>query len=52
MADKDGQKNWLGKTNFVEVRSFLQIYRSFDRMWTFLILALQVGKNELKSDIY
>ncbi|KMS98256.1 hypothetical protein BVRB_4g094050 [Beta vulgaris subsp. vulgaris] len=41
MADKDGQKNWLGKTNFVEVRSFLQIYRSFDRMWTFLILALQ-----------
>ncbi|PIN16654.1 1,3-beta-glucan synthase/callose synthase catalytic subunit [Handroanthus impetiginosus] len=32
---------WLGKTNFVEIRSFWQIFRSFDRMWSFLILALQ-----------
>ncbi|KNA15478.1 hypothetical protein SOVF_097910 [Spinacia oleracea] len=39
--DKDSQKEWLGKTNFVEIRSFMQIFRSFDRMWTFLILALQ-----------
>ncbi|KAL7608711.1 hypothetical protein Lser_V15G10958 [Lactuca serriola] len=29
------------KTNFVEVRSFLHLYRSFDRMWIFLILVLQ-----------
>ncbi|OMO95895.1 Glycoside hydrolase, family 17 [Corchorus capsularis] len=29
------------KTNFVEVRTFLQIYRSFDRMWIFFIMALQ-----------
>ncbi|KAI3698336.1 hypothetical protein L2E82_41808 [Cichorium intybus] len=29
------------KTNFVEVRTFLHLYRSFDRMWTFLILVLQ-----------
>ncbi|KAF5481508.1 hypothetical protein F2P56_002150 [Juglans regia] len=30
------------KTNFVEVRTFLHLYRSFDRMWIFLILAFQV----------
>ncbi|KAL8126863.1 hypothetical protein AgCh_013964, partial [Apium graveolens] len=29
------------KTNFVEIRTFLHIYRSFDRMWIFFILALQ-----------
>ncbi|XP_039158569.1 LOW QUALITY PROTEIN: callose synthase 7 [Eucalyptus grandis] len=29
------------KTNFVEVRTFLQLYRSFDRMWIFFILAYQ-----------
>ncbi|XP_023530416.1 callose synthase 7 [Cucurbita pepo subsp. pepo] len=29
------------KTNFVEVRTFLHLYRSFDRMWIFLILAYQ-----------
>ncbi|KAI4306004.1 hypothetical protein L6164_029323 [Bauhinia variegata] len=29
------------KTNFVEVRTFLHLYRSFDRMWVFFILALQ-----------
>ncbi|KAH1197618.1 Callose synthase 7 [Glycine max] len=29
------------KTNFVEVRTFLHLYRSFDRMWIFFILALQ-----------
>ncbi|KAG0486462.1 hypothetical protein HPP92_008557 [Vanilla planifolia] len=36
-----GEKKWLGKTNFVEIRSFWHLFRSFDRMWTFLILALQ-----------
>ncbi|KAG8386708.1 hypothetical protein BUALT_Bualt03G0177100 [Buddleja alternifolia] len=29
------------KTNFVEMRTFLHLYRSFDRMWIFFILALQ-----------
>ncbi|GLJ07080.1 hypothetical protein SUGI_0057310 [Cryptomeria japonica] len=32
---------WIAKTNFVETRSFWHLYRSFDRMWTFFILALQ-----------
>ncbi|KAK6229181.1 hypothetical protein SCA6_018132 [Theobroma cacao] len=32
---------WLGKSNFVEIRSFWQIFRSFDRMWSFFILSLQ-----------
>ncbi|CAL5051430.1 unnamed protein product [Urochloa decumbens] len=30
-----------GKINFVETRTFWHIFRSFDRMWTFYILALQ-----------
>ncbi|KAH9320865.1 hypothetical protein KI387_015504, partial [Taxus chinensis] len=30
-----------GKMNFVEKRTFWHIFRSFDRMWTFFILALQ-----------
>ncbi|KAL8152111.1 hypothetical protein V2J09_021919 [Rumex salicifolius] len=29
------------KSNFIEMRSFLHIYRSFDRLWTFYILTLQ-----------
>ncbi|KAF8408934.1 hypothetical protein HHK36_005004 [Tetracentron sinense] len=29
------------KTNFVEVRTFWHLFRSFDRMWIFLILAFQ-----------
>nr|XP_043638747.1 callose synthase 7-like [Erigeron canadensis] len=29
------------KTNFVEVRTFWHLYRSFDRMWIFLILVFQ-----------
>lgn len=33
--------SWIGKTNFVEVRSFWHVFRSFDRMWSFFILALQ-----------
>ncbi|XP_042472320.1 putative callose synthase 8 [Zingiber officinale] len=35
-------QKWVGKTNFVEIRSFWHLFRSFDRMWTFLVLALQV----------
>ncbi|KAI8557991.1 hypothetical protein RHMOL_Rhmol04G0054100 [Rhododendron molle] len=54
-AMTDGEKvhKWLGKTNFVEVRSFWQIFRSFDRMWSFLILSLQamiiMASHELES---
>ncbi|XP_078151052.1 callose synthase 7-like [Carex rostrata] len=29
------------KTNFVEVRTFWHLFRSFDRMWSFFILAFQ-----------
>ncbi|CAD6241520.1 unnamed protein product [Miscanthus lutarioriparius] len=36
-----GNGNWMGKVNFVEIRSFWHIFRSFDRMWSFLILSLQ-----------
>ncbi|KAJ3672326.1 hypothetical protein LUZ60_007047 [Juncus effusus] len=32
---------WMGKINFVEIRSFWHIFRSFDRMWSFFILSLQ-----------
>ncbi|KAK4781006.1 hypothetical protein SAY87_017112 [Trapa incisa] len=31
-----------GKSNFTETRTFWHIFRSFDRLWTFYILALQV----------
>ncbi|GJM87531.1 hypothetical protein PR202_ga03495 [Eleusine coracana subsp. coracana] len=36
-----GNDNWMGKVNFVEIRSLWHIFRSFDRMWSFLILSLQ-----------
>ncbi|KAJ4980938.1 hypothetical protein NE237_031775 [Protea cynaroides] len=29
------------KTNFVEIRTFWHLYRSFDRLWVFFILAFQ-----------
>ncbi|RYR49519.1 hypothetical protein Ahy_A07g036037 isoform A [Arachis hypogaea] len=32
---------WIGKTNFVEIRSYWHVFRSFDRMWSFYILCLQ-----------
>ncbi|KAD5803428.1 hypothetical protein E3N88_14788 [Mikania micrantha] len=32
----------LGKSYFVETRSFWHTFRSFDRLWTFLVLALQI----------
>ncbi|KAK9088625.1 hypothetical protein Scep_027707 [Stephania cephalantha] len=41
IEDKTCEPKWLGKINFVEMRSFYQLFRSFDRMWIFLILALQ-----------
>ncbi|KAL5736702.1 hypothetical protein ACOSQ2_031490 [Xanthoceras sorbifolium] len=40
-VEENHEQNWLGKTNFVEMRSFWQIFRSFDRMWSFFILSLQ-----------
>ncbi|XP_019429555.1 PREDICTED: callose synthase 3-like [Lupinus angustifolius] len=40
--DKPANKDrWVGKVNFVEIRSFWHIFRSFDRMWSFFILCLQ-----------
>ncbi|GKV12590.1 hypothetical protein SLEP1_g23715 [Rubroshorea leprosula] len=36
-----GRDKWVGKVNFVEIRSFWHIFRSFDRMWSFFILCLQ-----------
>ncbi|KAL5582654.1 hypothetical protein UlMin_015096, partial [Ulmus minor] len=56
-TEEDRGPTWLGKTNFVEIRSFLQIFRSFDRMWSFLIMSLQamiliiIACYELKSPI-
>ncbi|KAK6925713.1 1,3-beta-glucan synthase subunit FKS1-like, domain-1 [Dillenia turbinata] len=32
---------WVGKMNFVEIRSFWHVFRSFDRLWSFFILCLQ-----------
>ena len=40
---------WIGKINFVEIRSFWHIFRSFDRMWSFYILCLQVPLHALSS---
>lgn len=40
-----------GKVNFVELRSFWHIFRSFDRMWSFFILALQVFTSTLMVTI-
>ncbi|XP_028555016.1 callose synthase 3 isoform X2 [Dendrobium catenatum] len=47
-SEKNGENvntarhRWIGKSNFVEIRSFWHIFRSFDRLWAFFILALQV----------
>lgn len=38
-----GRRKHVGKTGFVEQRSFLNLYRSFDRLWVMLILFLQVA---------
>ncbi|PRQ54416.1 putative 1,3-beta-glucan synthase [Rosa chinensis] len=46
-VDKEKKKKpytgdrWIGKVNFVEIRSFWHLFRSFDRMWSFYILSLQ-----------
>lgn len=42
-----GSGQWMGKVNFVEIRSFWHIFRSFDRMWSFLILSLQVNSHSM-----
>nr|XP_017246674.1 PREDICTED: callose synthase 2-like isoform X1 [Daucus carota subsp. sativus] len=38
----DLENRWEAKVNFVEIRSFWHIFRSFDRLWSFFILSLQV----------
>lgn len=50
VREQNLRKKGLGKTNFVEVRSFLQIFRSFKRMWSFYILSLQVGRKHCTSN--
>ncbi|KAL3637977.1 Callose synthase 3 [Castilleja foliolosa] len=32
---------WVGKVDFVEIRSYWHIFRSFNKMWSFFILCLQ-----------
>jgi callose synthase len=39
--DRSISRRRMSKTNFVEVRTFFNLFRSFDRMWAFFILALQ-----------
>ncbi|CAI7784963.1 unnamed protein product [Closterium sp. NIES-53] len=41
MGEDFSSKSRLSKTLFVEWRSFLHLYRSFDRMWAFLLLMFQ-----------
>ncbi|KAK4275935.1 hypothetical protein QN277_018945 [Acacia crassicarpa] len=43
LLNKDEEKGgpWMGKVNFVEIRTFWHVFRSFDRMWSFYILCLQ-----------
>ncbi|OAY76767.1 Callose synthase 12 [Ananas comosus] len=36
-------RNRVGKTGFVEQRSFWNVYRSFDRLWVMLLLFLQAA---------
>ncbi|XP_059662797.1 putative callose synthase 8 [Cornus florida] len=52
---KVGEQKWLGKTFFVEIRTFWQIFRSFERMWSFFILALQamiiMASHDLESPL-
>ncbi|KAB8424723.1 hypothetical protein FH972_024983 [Carpinus fangiana] len=40
-ANQAAPRKWKLKTNFVEVRTFWHLYRNFDRMWIFFILAFQ-----------
>ena len=37
----------MGKVNFVEIRTFWHVFRSFDRMWSFYILCLQVKISDM-----
>ncbi|CAL9224715.1 unnamed protein product [Arabidopsis halleri] len=39
--EKDIGDGCAGKVNFVEIRTFWHLFRSFDRMWSFYILSLQ-----------
>lgn len=41
----------VGKTGFVEQRSFWNVYRSFDRLWILLLLYLQAAIIVATSDV-
>ena len=43
MPNKVPASKSMPKTNFVEARTFWHLYRSFDRMWIFFIMAFQVA---------
>ncbi|XP_006655702.1 callose synthase 10 [Oryza brachyantha] len=52
---KPAKRKRTGKTNFVEHRTFLHLYRSFHRLWVFLLLMFQcltiIGFHHGKIDI-
>ncbi|KAL8512379.1 hypothetical protein ACS0TY_018750 [Phlomoides rotata] len=54
-VDEVQEPQWLGKTNFAEIRSFWHIFRSFDRLWSFLIISLQaliiMASHDLESPL-
>jgi hypothetical protein len=41
--------NPTGKTFFVEIRTYWHLFRSFDRMWAFYILGLQVSCSSVED---
>ncbi|KAJ8424949.1 hypothetical protein Cgig2_018756 [Carnegiea gigantea] len=42
----------MPKTNFVEVRTFWHLYRSFNRMWMFFILAFQIQTTAFTAVVF
>ncbi|CAK9146927.1 unnamed protein product [Ilex paraguariensis] len=50
-STRDKTQGSTGKSYFVETRTFWHIFRSFDRLWTFFILALQAMVIIAWSDI-
>ncbi|XP_010070013.2 callose synthase 12 [Eucalyptus grandis] len=42
-STRDGNRYRVGKMGFVETRTFLNLFRSFDRLWVMLVLFLQAA---------
>ncbi|XP_010455820.1 PREDICTED: callose synthase 11-like isoform X2 [Camelina sativa] len=49
--DTTPKSSRVGKTGFVEQRSFWNVYRSFDRLWILLLLYLQAAIIVATSDV-